>query len=59
VANADRCRKMAVIASDGLLSNAQQVVTAGFQDFTHFSATSQSALSNRFYKEYKILAAKK
>jgi hypothetical protein len=59
VANNDSCKKMAVISSTGLLTNAQQVVTTGFQDFTHFSATSQIALSNRFYKEYKVLAGKK
>jgi hypothetical protein len=56
VAAGDTCHKMAVIDSTGLLTNAQQVVTTGSQDLTHYSATAQINLSNRFYKEYKILA---
>ena len=56
VANADRCKKMTVVRSAGLLTNAQQVATtAVYPDYTHFSATAQVILSHRFFNAYKAI----
>ncbi len=58
VANADSCKKMVVVSSAGLLTNAQQVATtAVYPDYTHYSATAQIMLSHRFYRAYATLKA--
>ena len=58
VANKDSCKKMVVVSSAGLLTNAQQeTTTAVYPDYTHFSAASQIILSHRFFKAYTSLSA--